>query len=74
MSFQDPFPLKASDHTLGGTGHGSRVGSALGMVNTSIPSMTSPTDCHSSQTSHTQHHSIGNHSILFHIIHNFVNK
>ena len=53
ISFQDPFPLKSSDHSsLGTTSHVGRVGSALGMVN---PSINSPTDCHSSQTSHSTH-------------------
>jgi len=52
ITFQDPLPLKVSEHSLGGSGYGSRVGSALGMVNTG---MSSPTDCHPSQTSHSQH-------------------
>ena len=55
ISFQDPFPLKSSEHSLGTTSHGGRVGSALGMVN---PSLNSPTDCHSSQASHS-HHGVG---------------
>ena len=50
ISFQDPFPLKTSEHSLGTTSHVGRVGSALGMVN---PCINSPTDCHSSQTSHS---------------------
>ena len=55
ISFQDPFPMKVSDHTLVGSGHGSRVGSALGMVNDRI---NSPTDCLASQMSHS-HHGVG---------------
>ena len=55
ISFQDPFPLKSSEHSVGTTSHGGRVGSALGMVN---PSLNSPTDCHSSQASHS-HHGVG---------------
>ena len=59
ISFGDPiYPLKAADHTLNatsGTDHGSRVGSALGMVNTSI---NSPTDCHF-PTPTNRHHTVG---------------
>ena len=66
ITFQDQLPLKVSEHSLGGSGYGSRVGSALGMVNTG---MSSPTDCHASQTSHSQH-TVGKCSIFDKTFHN----
>ena len=65
ISFGDPiYPLKAADHTINatsGTDHGSRVGSALGMVNTSI---NSPTDCHF-PTPTNRHHTVGTFLYVF---------
>ena len=55
ISFQDPFPMKSSEHNLVGSSHGSRVGSALGMVSDRI---NSPTDYHTTHTAHS-HHGVG---------------